>query len=195
MLKRSFILLLVFSLILISACSGVTRINPDSLKLNKAYEFTVNMSKGEFNTVARFARKNADIWEITLLEPFALEGISLTYNKGVVSADFDGVTANSEKIQPNAVYAIVISALENAFCGEGREIVSAGEIITITGSTGTYAYTLTLDKKTLQPLELKMPDASLTAAFSQTITSDIIEVVIVGDAYDIYEVEEDIVMN
>ena len=182
--KKLMSVILILSLFL-TACSGVMSVNPDRLKLDKAYEFTANIQHGESNTAANFSRKNAGSWEITLLEPFALEGMTITYDNGIFSAEYQGLeSCGVSGTGGENIAEIMIAVFENSINGEGREIISSGEEIIITSKANSKSYELILDKKTLSPLSMKIPDASLTADFSGVQISQIVQVVLAGDVYE-----------
>jgi len=186
-MKKTLIVSVITAIVLVlSACSGVSRMNPDRLNIDKAYKFSANMQYGEFNVKAHFERANAERWEITLMEPFALAGMILVYENGEITASFENL--QTQVTGATAIYALIIAAFENAVNGEGREVVSYGEEIKITSrlsspliATPAYSYTLILDKKRLEPVSLKIPDASLTVEFSQVQVSQIVQVLLPGD--------------
>ena len=153
--------------LLLTSCSGPRSINPDRLKLDKAYEFVADISYGEDSSVTgQFNRINTNEWEIALKEPYALEGVTLSYNNGEVTAEY--MELNGIVTSDNAIYTSMLAAFENAVNGDGREAVSIGEEIIITSKAGTpsKSYEIVFDKKTLTPLTLKIPDISLTAELS-----------------------------
>jgi len=169
-------------IVCLGGCSGIALLNPGSIKLDKAYEFTASIQHGELNTLAQFSRRNADNWEISLLEPFAVEGVTLSYENGSFTALYDNAASNPAA-NGDAVYQLMIDAFENAINGEGREIVSGkapskGQIkVTSKAGSPAKSYELVLDKKSLEPLKLKIPEAGITAEFSEVRVSQVVSVI------------------
>jgi hypothetical protein len=169
------ILCIILVLIPSVSCTGVNTMNPERLKIDKAYEFTAAIQYGEFTATGEFSRRNADSWKITMLEPFAFEGVILTYSAGSMTAQFENL--NTTLPESAAVFTMMIASFENAVNGEGREVVSAKEQITVTSRAEGKSYTLVLDKRTLEPISLKMPEVSLSAEFSQVQVSQVVPVI------------------
>ena len=162
----------------LSACTGVMKMNPERLKIDKAYVFTADIRSGELSAVADFERVNSSEWQVVLREPFALEGLVLTYTDGEITAVYDNLRA--EMVGDMSVYGLVIAAFENAVNGEGREVVSSRDEITVTSKAGTagVSYTLVLDKSSLEPKTLEMPAANLSCGFTEVRVNEVQTVIV-----------------
>ncbi|MCL2036213.1 MAG: hypothetical protein FWG83_02350 [Oscillospiraceae bacterium] len=173
-IRNSLTLCVMVLCLLLNACSADGKIDPQKLKIDKSYKFTADIQYGEFNATALFVRTNTEQWEITLFEPYALEGMSLTYDNGKTTATFEGLefSFNENASETTGVYEAFIEAFESAISFEGREAISAGEIITITAKSGLYE--LTFDKKSLEPIALKIPGSSIEAVFSDVVVSPLV---------------------
>jgi hypothetical protein len=173
-MKKILILMAVTALTL-SACSGVYNMNPERLKIDKAYNITANIQKGDFYAVAEFERSGSNMWNITMLEPFALAGMSMVYDNGEIVASYEGLEGF---IGRGSVAELVITAFENAVNGDGREAVSGKENIKITSKVGGRSFEMVLDKASHEPLSLKIPSLGLAAEFSQVQVSQIVPVLL-----------------
>ncbi|MCL1903112.1 MAG: hypothetical protein FWF94_01680 [Oscillospiraceae bacterium] len=178
-IKRSAIILsvVVAAIIVFTACSGVATINPDKLKIDKAYKFAANITYNDFVFAAEFERKDADAWEVVLTEPFEVEGIQLTYNGGELTAVVDGLD-NSRALPDSNAATHIIKAFENAINGEGREVVAYGEEIRISSRAGgsAFSYELTFNKQTLEPISISIHERGLKADFSEVQVSRIAQI-------------------
>jgi hypothetical protein len=176
-MKKITAALTIIALFTLTSCSGISSMNPDKLKIDKAYKFTVDIQYDEFSASGQFERIAAGMWEITMTAPFALEGMTMTYSNGHISSQYEQMSA---VMSDDSVAMMIIAAFENAVDGEGREIISTKEEIRITSRAGNpaRAYELILDKKSLTPLSLKIADAKLSAEFSQVQISQIVHVLI-----------------
>jgi len=182
---KKFLLLLAAAAVTLTACSGTSVISPEDLSIDNAYTFNADIQYGDgFRAAARFERKSASVWEITLTEPFALSGKILTYEQGNITASFEGLMSNniSSAVHSDAPYKRIIDAFENAVNGDGRQIAAFGEEITIASKAGMPAnsYELVLDKRSLTPLRLTMPEAALTVTFPDVQVSQIVPVILPG---------------
>jgi len=174
--KTALIPALILALML-SACSGVIKVNPDNLGLNKSYVFKADISYGEFSAKAEFKRVNESHWEIALTEPYALNGLKYVYKSGKITATFGALGAEfSAGAQSEAIYKLIADMFENAFCGTGgvRVAQASKTDVNISGKAGDKTYELILDKKSKKPLSLKIPALNLTAEFSDAGISDIV---------------------
>ncbi|MCL1788823.1 MAG: hypothetical protein FWG33_00515 [Oscillospiraceae bacterium] len=183
-MKKTFILPAIAMIIAVAmtACSGVSTMNPDRLKIDKSYKFSANILYGELRATAEFERKDTQVWEVVLTEPFALEGMTLTYYQGEVTAYFEGLD-NSQTLPASNnntadIASLLICAFENAVNGEGREVISNGEEIRVSSRAGNPAnsYELIFDKKSLAPVSMKIPEKSFTADFSEVQVSRIAQI-------------------
>jgi hypothetical protein len=164
-------------MLFLTACSGITSVNPERLKLDKSYTFTANIDYGTQNAVAQFVRLSANSWEIVLTEPFALEGVKLSYENGEITTQFEEMDAI---MSSGNVAEAIITAFESAIIGENRQAVSNGENIIISSKTGSL-YELTLTKSDLQPLSMKIPAQNITVEFSGVQTAQIVPVLLPQD--------------
>lgn len=190
-------LLSVFA-VLLSACTGVARISPDDLNIDKAYKLGADIRYGELNAKATLERTNANVWQITLNEPFALEGIVLEYNQGELTMSMDNLSSGAinENAVENAPYKQIIDSFENAVNGEGREIIVTGEEIKITSNS----YELALNKNSLEPISLTMSGKNITVDFYEAQVSQIVQVILPPDntldnaAADVNQDEYDLIV-
>ena len=174
-------IILCFSL---AACSGPSTINPERLKIDKAYSFNADIKYGDFSAEGVLERKSAGVWTITLSEPFALQGVVMTYEQGTLTAYFESLP--TPQVLPelenksNSVIELIVGAFENAINGEGREAISFGDKVKISSRAGNppKPYELMFDKQSLEPLTLSIPDKSLTAEFSEVQVSQIVQVIL-----------------
>ena len=183
-----FLIATIMAVTIFAACSEVSTINPERLKIDKAYKFTAIVQYGNENaaTTAKqesannvagvFERKNEGVWSVTLTEPYALEGIVMTYDNGEITAIFENM--QSIVYSELSVVEHIVASFENAIGGEGREVISHKDVITITSRAGSpaFAYELVLDKSDLEPISLRIKDRALSAEFSDVQASQVIRV-------------------
>jgi hypothetical protein len=168
----SLVLVIVLTAVL-SACSGVSTVNPDKLKLDKAYSFTANIQYGENEAVAVLEREAAYTWRIEFTEPTELSGVIMTYGNGTVTSYYEGIQADGtggdgifKKIVENFERMIAASAKE-----ERQAVCANGEII-ITSVINSNPCELRLSKGNNMPLSLKIAEKGIYIEFtSAQITS------------------------
>ena len=98
-----------------SACGAGGLLSPKAPELNKKFEMTAEVTCGDSSFTANFSRLNVGSWEVTVTDPYEVQGLSFAYSGGTASASFDGIAAE----QLTADFASspagkVISAVENA---------------------------------------------------------------------------------
>jgi len=178
-MKKLALLLAAFA-ILLTACSGISTINPNRLQLDKAYKLTANIQYGNNAAVANFTRSAANVWEIAFLEPFAMEGMVLTYLDGRVSMELKGQNTGTF-VADDAVFTMIIAAFEHALTGEGREAIAVGEEIKLNSRAGGSAnkpYEMVLNRKSHEPISLKLPTMRVIVDFSSVTVSQIVPVIL-----------------
>lgn len=103
---------LIFSL---TACEGQSILTPKPPDLNKNFEFTADITCGDQEFSAWFGRNGVGKWQAALTQPYEVQGVNFTYNKGTAAASFEGITIDNlnEDFSSSPICAI-ITELENA---------------------------------------------------------------------------------
>lgn len=103
---------LIFSL---TACEGQNILAPKPPDLNKNFEFTADITCGDSKFSAWFGRNGVGKWQAALTQPYEVQGVNFTYNRGTASASFEGITIDTlnEDFTSSPVCTI-ITELENA---------------------------------------------------------------------------------
>lgn len=121
-----------------SACGAGGLLSPKAPELNKKFEMTAEVTCGNSSFTANFSRLNVGSWEVTVTDPYEVQGLSFAYSGGTASASFDGIAAEQLTDDfASSPAGKVISAVENAvqdktasvsFSDDGL-IVQSGECI------------------------------------------------------------------
>ena len=187
-MKKISLVLAVFSALVLtlSACAGVSFLSPDDLDLDKAYNFSANMSFGSFDASAQFERQSASVWNVTFSEPYALAGMEIVYRSGEVTSRFEGVEFTAPG-NSDAVVAQIIDAFEDAIGGEGCEVTrgqKGSEEIRVTSKAGGKgsAYELVLNERDNRPLSLVIAESSLSVNFADVRVAQIVQVIVPSES-------------
>ena len=90
-------------------------LTPKPPDMNKLFTFTANITQAEQNYSVQLDRTDAGKWQITFTEPYALQGVSFTYSKEGVSADYDGISVESLTDDFSSSFiAAMVRSLESA---------------------------------------------------------------------------------
>ena len=115
-----------------TACEGQSFLAPKPPDLNKLFNFTASISteKGDFS--ALFSRTAIGSWEITVTEPYELQGISFSYAKGTAAASLGelNVEALTSEFSFSPV-ASIAEALENAVQDGGASVIYGDGVYTL----------------------------------------------------------------
>lgn len=175
--KRIKALTLAAGLILtaiLTGCTGIMGVSPESLDLNRAYSFTAQIDYEGFSATAEIQRVGERSWTAMLTEPAALQGLSVVYEGGGATMSYAGFTIEPDKSVTNMVTAIT-DVLENAIAKENLEVISAKEHIQLSGTSTLGAYVLKLDKATGLPLTLSVSELRLEVVFSNVVVAEFAE--------------------
>lgn len=116
----------------LTACEGQNLLAPKPPELNKLFKFSANITCGTGGFSALFSRTAIGSWEVTVTEPYELQGITFTYTKGNAGASLDGLTA--EALTSEFSYspvACIAEALENAVQDGMASVVYADNSYTV----------------------------------------------------------------
>ncbi|MCM1054629.1 MAG: hypothetical protein NC394_03815 [Bacteroides sp.] len=106
----AFITVLTFT-----SCGAQKLLSPKPPDLNKLFTFSANVSCGASSFSALFSRAAIGCWEVTVTEPYELQGITFTYTKGKAGASLDGLAAETLTSDfSSSPVACIAEALENA---------------------------------------------------------------------------------
>lgn len=99
----------------LASCSGQSGfLAPSAPNLNKQFTLTAHVTSGDSSFTADFSRTSVGKWQVTVTEPYGVQGVSFAYSGGSAAASFgefsaDALTADFAASPP----ALMISALED----------------------------------------------------------------------------------
>lgn len=114
----------IIGILSLTACEGQTLLAPKPPNLNKLFSFTASIScqKGDFS--AMFSRTAIGNWEITLTEPYELQGVSFSYSKNGVTATLDELSASPSMSDfSDSPVTYIADALETAVQNSAASVV------------------------------------------------------------------------
>lgn len=121
-----------------TACEGQNILAPKPPNLNKLFNFTASVTceKGDFS--ALFSRTAIGSWDITVTEPYELQGITFSYTKNGVTANLYDLSAEPTATEfsgspityiADALEAAVQDGTASVVYGDGSFAVNAGETV------------------------------------------------------------------
>ena len=116
----------------LASCSGQSFLAPSAPDLNKQFQMTAHVTSGDSVFTADFARSNVGQWQVTITEPYEVQGVSFTCSGGKVSASFgefsaDSLTADFAASPP----ALMISAIENTVQDSAASVAFQSDTFTV----------------------------------------------------------------
>lgn len=116
----------------LTACEGQNLLAPKPPELNKLFKFSANITCDTGGFSALFSRIAIGSWEVTVTEPYELQGITFTYTKGNAGASLDGLTAEALTSEfSSSPVACIAEALENAVQDGMASVVYADNSYTV----------------------------------------------------------------
>ena len=153
----------------LASCSGQSFLAPSAPNLNKQLEMTANVTCGDSSFTAQFVRSSVGKWQVTVTEPYEVQGVSFVYSSGAVSASFgelsaETLTADFAASPP----ALLISAFENTVQDGAASVAYQQDTYTVLSGNCL----LTFNQGSAAPIALDLPE--LTAEITDfKITGDI----------------------
>jgi hypothetical protein len=164
-MRKFYLIALAVIALVCTACSG--NVNPDNLDFDRAFSFTASFEYGERTSSAQFTRLAPDEWSGTLTEPYALQGVEISYTPLAMNVSYSGFTVDfgDAPDDVNVMAFVLFCALESAFRGDGVTVTTGKDWVEITGRTDGDTYILMLDRVGL-PTSLEVPNRQLRITFS-----------------------------
>ncbi|MCL1823794.1 MAG: hypothetical protein FWG44_06285 [Oscillospiraceae bacterium] len=167
MKKTKFVILTVISALIFTSCFG--GISFDNLDFDKAYSFTARLEYENTSCTARFTRSARGSWEGELIEPYALQGISINYTPAEMTVSYADFAVNSDSDFTSGVNItafVMLKVLECAFAKEDVTVSSGKNAVEITGTADNNNYILIVDKAGL-PVSLEVTNKQLRVTFTE----------------------------
>ena len=141
--------------IALASCSGSGLLAPSAPDLNKQFTLTARVTGGDSNFTANFTRSNVGRWQVTVTEPYEVQGVSFAYSGSGVSASFgelsaDTLTADFAASPPG----LIISALENTVQDSAASVTYQSDTYTVRSGNCT----LTFAQGSYAPTAIELPD-------------------------------------
>lgn len=139
----------------LASCSGQGFLAPAPPNLNKQFSLTARVTSGDSSFTADFSRTSAGQWQVTVTEPYEVQGVTFTYSGGSVSAAFgeltaDALTADFAASPP----ALMISALENTVQDSAANVSYQADTYTVRSGSCT----LTFSQGSAAPIAMELPN-------------------------------------
>lgn len=138
----------------LASCSGQSLLAPSPPDLNKQFTLTARVTGGDGSFTANFTRSNVGRWQVTVTEPYEVQGVSFAYSSGGVSASFgelsaEALTADFAASPP----ALLISAFENTVQDPAASVAYQSDAYTVQSGNCT----LTFQKGSYAPTAIELP--------------------------------------
>lgn len=165
--------------ITLASCSGQSFLSsaPD---LNKQLQLTASVTSGDGSFTAEFVRSSVGQWQVTIIEPYEVQGVSFSYSNGNSSAAFGEFSAETLTddfaVSPPA---LIITALENTVQDSAAAVAYQQDTYTVQSGTCL----LTFNRGSAAPIALDLPElkAEITDfKITGNIFPDGADVVVVG---------------
>lgn len=130
----------IAGMISLTACEGQNLLAPKPPNLNKLFNFTASVTGNEGEFSALFTRNAVGSWEITVTEPYELQGVTFSYAKGEVTASLDGLSAAPSMSELSGSPIVYITDALEAAVQDGMASVVYGDNSYAVNSGSTVLY-------------------------------------------------------
>lgn len=116
----------------LASCSGQGLLAPSAPDLNKQFKLTARVTDGDSSFTADFTRTGVGKWQVTVTEPYEVQGVCFTYSGGTASAGFGELTADALTADFSASPpALMISAFEDALQDKAPSVTYQQDALTL----------------------------------------------------------------
>lgn len=159
-MKKFFVVLLL--LLFLCGCSKSKQIEP---VLNNI-TFTAQIQYGDENFVCDTALSDNTL-KLAVVEPNEIEGLTLTVDKEVIQAEFNGISFNPDidSIPQGAIIKTLFSVLSDV---RGKKIECVDKNCEVSGNTDGYKYNFVFSPNGL-PISLLIDNIDLKINFSNVV--------------------------
>lgn len=135
--------------------------------LTKNFTAKADIHFGEMEAVASINREGDGVYNVTLVSPKALNGMSFQYNGSDITISYLGmsVALSDDSLIANAMTTAIIKAVDTVARDQGITMKKSGNAIVMKGENDNGEFELKLDKKTGSLLNLKIPEMDLECTF------------------------------
>lgn len=139
----------------LASCSGNGLLAPSAPNLNKQLALTARITADGSSFTADFTRTGIGKWQMTITEPYEVQGVTFTCTGGSFSAGLDDLTAEALTAEFAASPpALIISALENTVQDSAPSVAYQKDTFTVRSGNCT----LTFQQGSYAPIALELPD-------------------------------------
>lgn len=163
--------ILVFCIVLFSAVGCKQKaIDPQVVVdgSNKPFETHATVSYRDMDLDMRLVRQGSDFYEIEVLSPETVKGMSFIYGEGNLKVKYKGLAFNVDpEIYPAQMMAdMIIDAMNSALTVEGISINSESDTYMIEGKCISGSFALDVDPQTGNMISLNVPSENFQADFT-----------------------------
>ena len=139
----------------LASCSGQSFLAPSAPNLNKQFQMTARVTSGDSTFTADFSRTSVGRWQVTVTEPYEVQGVTFTCSGGNASASFgefsaDTLTADFAASPP----ALMISAMENTVQDGAANVAYQSDTFTVQSGNCL----LTFQHGSAAPIAMELPN-------------------------------------
>ncbi|MCH5193290.1 MAG: hypothetical protein J1F11_04960 [Oscillospiraceae bacterium] len=155
-------ILLVMSILICTGCKdgGLLVKTPD---MNVPFQSEVKVQAGELEFEGIVKRYGTGMWGMSITSPETLEGLNISYNDEVVTAELDGLKLeiDMDDLSDGAVFARIFKAVDAAASAETLSCTETEDGKVFTGEFSGGEYKLVFDPQSLAPVRIEIPSSGI----------------------------------
>lgn len=158
---------LLFTTAFVSCKKNETQARASVAKqLSRGFSCTADITYQGVPYGVELTRPSSGTCTMQFTKPAELSQLSFVLDSQGLNVKFGGLTASLDpsSVPQASIFNAVLDAVDTAAKGSGDRVQASGNGVSVFGSTGAGAYTLTLSSK-LEPVSLSLPGIGLKAAF------------------------------
>lgn len=167
---RSLALLIILSTFLFSFVSCKEKIVDPALVLDgsgRPFETAAKVTYGDMEIDMRIVKQSSDLYEMEVLSPETVAGMSFVYDGGNMKVKYKGMafTIDPEKFPANMMVDAIVKSLGSAFNAEEVNVTQDGERYTVEGKNDNGPFIMEIDAENGNILSIEIPGEKFSADF------------------------------
>lgn len=158
----------VILMALLASC-GEKAVDPVQVveQADKPFESTATVEYKDIKADIRILREGENLYEVEILNPAPLKGMSFAYNGDKLTVQYLGLAfqVDPASLPVQAMAKVLMNTIESGLDEQGIQVEKKDELYLVSGSGESGNFSMTLDTATGSIVELEVPNENLKVYF------------------------------
>ncbi|MDR0974350.1 MAG: hypothetical protein LBL80_01515 [Ruminococcus sp.] len=170
LLKAFSVLILALIVLTITGCDKLKNSISGGIPISDTpFSARMEIDTEDIDFVSNVKRLGMGLWEMEVLEPEAIKGLTIVYDGKSVSSTMNGFTQTQpiENVTDSAVFLQIFRTIDNAISTVDPQGKTVDGKYVLDGEIPTSSFEIIFNPETNAPEEIKLPEAAMQAYISE----------------------------